>query len=90
MGSGARPILYAAYRCLLNEGETVLTPAPSWNNKNFCQLVGAKHINVPTRAEDGFMPTADAFTAIHWRCPTAGAVFTHESGRNNDDTRGDG
>ena len=60
VGSGARPILYAAYRCLLNEGETVLTPAPSWNNKNFCQLVGAKHTNVPTRAEDGFMPTADA------------------------------
>ncbi|MEE2756475.1 MAG: pyridoxal phosphate-dependent aminotransferase [Myxococcota bacterium] len=60
VGSGARPILYAAYRCLLNPGEVVLTPAPSWNNKNFCHLVGARHINVPTQAADGFMPTADA------------------------------
>ena len=60
VGSGARPILYAAYRCLLNAGETVLTPAPSWNNNNFCQLVGAKHVVVPTHASDGFMPTADA------------------------------
>lgn len=60
VGSGARPILYAAYRCLLDPGEVVLTPAPSWNNKNFCHLVGARHINVPTQAADGFMPTADA------------------------------
>jgi aspartate aminotransferase len=59
VGSGARPILYAAYRCLLNEGEEVVTPAPSWNNNNFCQLVGAKHVVVPTRAEDGFMPRAE-------------------------------
>ena len=58
--SGARPVLYAAYRCLLNPGEKVVTPAPSWNNNNFCHLVGAEHVVVPTRAEDGFMPTAES------------------------------
>jgi aspartate aminotransferase len=58
VGSGARPVLYALYRCLVNPGEKVLTPAPSWNNKNFCQLVGAQHVAVPARPEDGFMPTA--------------------------------
>ena len=59
VASGARPVLYAVYRCIVNPGETVLTPAPSWNNSNFCHLVGAEHINVPTRPEDGFMPTVD-------------------------------
>lgn len=60
VASGARPVLYAAYRCLLNPGEKVVTPAPSWNNNNFCHLVGAEHVVVPTRAEDGFMPTAES------------------------------
>jgi aspartate aminotransferase len=59
VGSGARPVLYAAYRCLVNPGEKVLTPAPSWNNNNFCQLVGAEHVVVPSRPEDAFMPTAE-------------------------------
>ena len=59
VASGARPALYAAYRCLVSPGETVVTPAPSWNNDNFSQLVGAKHIVVPSRPEDAFMPTAE-------------------------------
>ncbi len=66
VASGARPVLYAAYRCLLDPGEVVVTPAPSWNNNNFCHLVGAKHVVVPTQAEDGFMPTAESL-APHLR-----------------------
>ena len=64
VASGARPALYATYQCLINPGETVVTPAPSWNNTNFCQLVGARHVSVPTRPEDGFMPTADALAPV--------------------------
>ena len=56
--SGARPALYAAYRVLLSPGEKVVAPAPSWNNDNFCQVAGAELVHVPTRPEDGFMPTA--------------------------------
>lgn len=59
VASGARPALYAAYHCLISPGETVLTPAPSWNNDNFCQLVGARHVVVPSRPEHAFMPTAE-------------------------------
>ncbi len=59
VASGARPVLYASFRCLLNPGEKVVTPAPSWNNNNFSQLVGAEHVVVPSRPEDDFMPTAD-------------------------------
>ena len=60
VGSGARPVLYAAYQCLINEGEKVLAPAPGWNNDNFGQLVGANVVSVPSRPEDGFMPTVES------------------------------
>ncbi|MCA9539176.1 MAG: aminotransferase class I/II-fold pyridoxal phosphate-dependent enzyme [Myxococcales bacterium] len=60
VASGARPALYAAYQCLIDPGEVVVTPAPSWNNDNFSQLVGGRHVVVPSRPEDGFMPTAEA------------------------------
>ena len=64
VASGARPVLYATYQCLIDSGETVVTPAPSWNNTNFCQLVGANHVSVATRPEDGFMPTAETLAPV--------------------------
>jgi aspartate aminotransferase len=66
VASGARPVLYAAYRCLVDPGETVVYPVPSWNNANFSHLVGAKNVPVATRPEDAFMPAADAL-APHLR-----------------------
>ena len=64
VASGARPVLYATYQCLVDPGETVVSPAPSWNNTNFCQLVGARHVSVPTKPEDGFMPTAETLAPV--------------------------
>lgn len=58
VASGARPIIYGMYRAVVEEGETVVFPAPNWNNDFYCHLQGAKSVIVPTRAEDGFMPTA--------------------------------
>jgi aspartate aminotransferase len=60
VGSGARPLLYGAYRCLIDAGEKVVYPAPSWNNKNFCQQVGAVNVVVPTTPESNFMPDVKA------------------------------
>lgn len=60
VGSGARPVLYATYQCLINPGEKVLTPTPGWNNDYFCQLVDAKQVVIPSGPEDNFMPTAQA------------------------------
>ncbi|MFN3200962.1 MAG: pyridoxal phosphate-dependent aminotransferase [Bradymonadia bacterium] len=59
VGSGARPVLFAAYQCLINPGEKVICPGPGWNNNNFCQLVGAEQVVVSSRPEDAFMPTAE-------------------------------
>ncbi|HEX4823078.1 MAG TPA: aminotransferase class I/II-fold pyridoxal phosphate-dependent enzyme [Candidatus Polarisedimenticolaceae bacterium] len=57
IASGSRPILYGAYRCVVNPGDVVVYPAPSWNNNHYCVLTQAKAIDVPTRAAEGFQPT---------------------------------
>lgn len=58
IAGGSRPIIYAAYRALVEPGDTVVYPVPSWNNNHYCHLVGAKGICIPTLPEEGFLPTA--------------------------------
>ncbi|MEZ4465866.1 MAG: hypothetical protein R3F43_15745 [bacterium] len=48
------------FSCLLDPGEVVVTPAPSWNNDNFAQLVGARMRRCPAGLRMPFMPTAEA------------------------------
>ncbi len=57
IAGGARPILYATYRCVLDPGEQAVYPVPSWNNNHYAWVSGAESAVVTTRAEDGFMPT---------------------------------
>lgn len=59
IGGGARPLIWGAYQAILDPGDTVVYPVPSWNNNHYCHLVGARGVAVPTRAENGFLPTAD-------------------------------
>lgn len=59
IASGARPILYGAYRSVINPGDKVVYPVPSWNNNHYIWVSGAEGVALPTRPEDGFMPTLD-------------------------------
>jgi len=59
IASGARPILYGAYRCVLNRGDRVVYPVPSWNNNHYAWIAEAESVVVPTQPEDGFMPTPE-------------------------------
>lgn len=59
IAGGARPIIYGTYRSVLDAGDTVVYPVPSWNNNHYVHLMGAKAITVRTDAETGFMPTAE-------------------------------
>lgn len=58
IASGARPILFGAYGVLVDEGETVIYPVPSWNNDAYSTIFRANAVAVPTTAASRFMPTA--------------------------------
>jgi aspartate aminotransferase len=57
--SGARPVLYSAYRTLVDPGDRVVFPVPSWQNSYYCQLVGATEVPVPCDASADFLPTRE-------------------------------
>jgi aspartate aminotransferase len=57
IASGSRPLLYAAYRCVVNPGDVVVYPAPSWNNNHYVNLTRAKGVDLATGSEDGFQLT---------------------------------
>jgi aspartate aminotransferase len=59
IAGGARPLIWATYSAILDPQDTVVYPVPSWNNNHYCHLVGARGVAVDTRAENGFLPTAD-------------------------------
>jgi len=59
IAGGARPIIYATYRALLDPGETVLYPAPSWNNNHYAFLTRAKSSTLVVGPETNFLPTAE-------------------------------
>jgi aspartate aminotransferase len=56
--AGARPLIYAAYRILVDPGERVVFPVPSWNNSHYCQMSGAIASAVACDASTAFLPTA--------------------------------
>ena len=58
VAGGSRPLIYATYRALVDPGDRVIFPLPSWNNNHYCHLVDATPVAVTTRPENDFMPTA--------------------------------
>ncbi|MCX6310460.1 MAG: aminotransferase class I/II-fold pyridoxal phosphate-dependent enzyme [Bacteroidetes bacterium] len=61
IAGGARPIIYAIYRTLIDPGDKILFPVPSWNNNHYTHLSTgdyAQEVLVETSPENNFMPTA--------------------------------
>lgn len=59
IAGGARPLIYAIYQTLLDPGDKVIYPVPSWNNNHYCHLSRAQGIELQVDAEHNFMPTAE-------------------------------
>jgi aspartate aminotransferase len=59
IASGARPIVYGTFRCVVDPGDVVVYPVPSWNNNYYVYMTGTKGEVIPTSPEQGFMPTVD-------------------------------
>ncbi|MEP6495981.1 MAG: aminotransferase class I/II-fold pyridoxal phosphate-dependent enzyme [bacterium] len=64
IAAGARPVIYALYRALVDPGDRVVFGVPSWNNDYYCQLVGAVPVMVDCDVTTGFLPTADALRPV--------------------------
>ncbi|CAN5360168.1 pyridoxal phosphate-dependent aminotransferase [soil metagenome] len=61
IAGGARPVIYAIFKALVDEGDTVVFPVPSWNNNHYAYLCNAKAVLIETTPENKFMPTAADF-----------------------------
>jgi len=57
--AGSRPLIYAVYKTIVDEGDKVVYPTPSWNNNHYAYLTSANAVEVKTRPETNFLPTAD-------------------------------
>src|SRR4051812_35543925 len=62
---GSRPGIYGVFRTLVDPGERVVYPVPSWNNNHYVHLVQAEGVAVPCRAAAAFLPPRQALaTAV--------------------------
>ncbi len=61
---GARPAIYGTDRALIERGDRVIYPTPSWNNNHYIHLCEGVPVECPTRPEDGFMPTAQTLVPL--------------------------
>ncbi len=56
--AGARPAIYGVYKTLVDPGDTVIYPVPSWNNNHYCHLALANGEMIETSPDHYFMPDA--------------------------------
>ena len=58
IAAGSRPLIYAFFKTIVDEGEKVVYPIPSWNNNHYAYLTSANKVEVETSPENNFLPTA--------------------------------
>jgi aspartate aminotransferase len=59
IAGGSRPIIFAAYQAVVDRGDKVIYPTPSWNNNHYTYLSGGVPVELVVGADTNFMPTAD-------------------------------
>lgn len=59
IAGGSRPIIYAAYAAIVDPGDKVIYPTPSWNNNHYTYLMRGTPVEVPVGPETNFLPNAD-------------------------------
>jgi len=59
IAGGARPIIFAIYAALVDPGDKVIYPIPSWNNNHYTYLVRGVPVEIVVGPETNFLPTAE-------------------------------
>ena len=58
ISAGSRPLIYSTFLALIDPGDKVIYPAPSWNNNHYCHLTSAEGVAIESLEENNFMPVA--------------------------------
>src|SRR5437763_5848994 len=59
IAGGSRPIIFAAYAAVIDPGDKVVYPIPSWNNNHYTYLMRGEPVEVAVGPETNFLPTAE-------------------------------
>ena len=57
--AGSRPLIYATYKIIVDPGDKVIFPVPSWNNNHYAYLCSANDVEINASLENNFLPTAE-------------------------------
>jgi aspartate aminotransferase len=58
IAAGGRPLIYTAFRAIIDKGDKVIYPVPSWNNNHYVHFNEGEHVLIDCKRENNFMPTA--------------------------------
>ena len=58
ISNGGRPLIYSIFRSIIDKGDRVIYPVPSWNNNHYVHFTEAVHVQIEATKETNFMPTA--------------------------------
>lgn len=58
IAAGGRPLIYAIYRAIIDKGDKIIYPVPSWNNNHYVHFTEGEHVMIEATLENNFMPTA--------------------------------
>ena len=58
IAAGGRPLIYSLYRAIVDKGDKVIYPVPSWNNNHYVHFTEAEHVVIEAKAENNFLLTA--------------------------------
>ena len=60
---GSRPGIYATYASLIDPGDRVVYPTPSWNNNHYVHLSAARGVRISCDTSSNFLPTRQSLEA---------------------------
>lgn len=64
VASGARPLIYGTYKTLVDAGDVVAFPVPSWNNNHYVYLTGARGVPLEVSRATQFHPTPEQVARV--------------------------
>lgn len=58
IAAGGRPLIYSLYRAIVDKGDKVIYPVPSWNNNHYVHFTDGEHVIIEACPKNNFMLAA--------------------------------